>query len=159
MSRWKLADDQSEFDYDEMSSLGEFFAKAIAEGSHHGNNGHKKKAYYPEFRKTFWEERLYNPAIGNTHIDHAFDALDREQQKAWRKNGYKWSLSSDVRFRDNAYNNPGALKPDRFPQCFEKPIKHWGRERKINPYNRAKVYTRPNDRCKPWAKLVSDAIP
>ena len=152
--RWKLSDEQSldSLNYDDASSLGEFFATAIAEGT--GAKTSPRKAKYNRFRTTFWEEPLYNPEIAHGHINHAHDYLEKEQKKAWTGRGHQWSLSSDVRFRDNAYINPGPQKPERFPHCFEKPHKYWGRERKINPYARAKVYTRPNDRCKPWAKLV-----
>lgn len=154
--RWKLADDQSLEDYslgDDAASLGEFFATAITDGTGVFNSSRTVK--YDKFRKTFWEEPIYNPEINHGHLsDHVYEYLDKEQKKAWNHSGHKWSLSSDVRFRDNAYENPGPQKPERFPQCFEMPSKYWGRERKINPYARAKVYTRPNDRCKPWAKLV-----
>ena len=150
--KWKLTDTMPVYDIDDAASLGEFFAKAIVDGS--GQPDRPKKARYDRFRKIFWEDPLYNPEIKHGHINHAFAYLDKEQKEAWNKKGIKWSLSSDVRFRDNAYINPGPQKPERFPQCFEKPERHWGRERKINPYSRAKVYTRPNDRCKPWVKLV-----
>jgi hypothetical protein len=150
---WKL-DEDSSFDRlpDDASSLGEFFAKVIAEGSEFHEKS--RKAKYNSFRTTFWEQPMYNAPIGNTHIAHAEDAFEKEQTKYWKRVGHKWSLSSDVRFRDNVYNNPGPQKPERFPHVFEKPMKHWGRERAINPYARAKVYTRPNDRCKPWVKVV-----
>lgn len=153
--RWKLSDDLSEasLNYDDASSLGEFFATAIAEGI--SQNKGPKKATYNRFRTTFWEEPLYNPEILHGHINHAHEYLEKEQHRAWDRPQPKWSLSSDVRFRDNVYTNPGPQKPERFPNCFEKPHKYWGRQRKINPFARAKVYTRPNDRCKPWVKLVS----
>lgn len=151
---WKLSDDQSlTYDIDDASTLGEFFANAITDGT--GQKHGTKKAMYSSFRKIYWEDPLYNPEINHGHIsNHAHEYLHKEQLKAWNHRGQRWSKSSDVRFKDDAYINPGPQKPERFPQVFEKPHKHWGRERKINPYARAKVYTRPNDRCKPWVKLV-----
>lgn len=150
--RWKLDDDESIDDIGSSVGLGSMFARAIQEDKLLPKR-REAQAQYGSHRKLFFEDPLYNPGWANTHISHEYEAHEKEQIKSWQKNGYQWSNSNDVRFRPVVYHSPGPLKPATIPNVFEKPDKYWGRERIINPFSRAKIYTRPNNRCKPFVKL------
>jgi hypothetical protein len=146
------------YEIDEASSLGEFFADAIADGTGQAHGG-GAKSKYPRFRKIYWEEGRFNPQINHGHIaTHSHDYLQKEGATAWSHTGHRWSLSSDVRFKEDAYIKTGPQKAANIPHVFETAHKVWGRERKINPYERAKVYSRPKDRCKPWVQMVRQLV-
>jgi hypothetical protein len=137
-----------------------------------------QKHTYPAFRKIFWEEPVHNPHLQTTsdkfmHV--ACEAFDAERKEYWKCNVPKWQPApaferitpgnNDPTNCSNGHQStthkktpkdifgPPRPKKDTFP--IEKAEQYWGRERRINPYARARVYTRPQDRCRPVTKDVS----
>jgi hypothetical protein len=121
---------------------------------------------YPAFRKIFWDEPIHNPHLRNVnHIDAACEAFDKERKEYWKPKGPKWlppqtELERMVPGHEDHPSLRQKLKelmdlprPKRDPFNLEKSEQYWGRERRINPYARAKVYTRPQDRHRPVTKV------
>jgi hypothetical protein len=121
---------------------------------------------YPAFRKIFWDEAIHNPHLRNGNgIDVACESFDRERKEYWKSKIPKWlpppvELERMVPGHVENQSPRGKIKelmelprPLRDPFNFDKPEQYWGRERRINPYARAKVYTRPQDRHRPVPKV------
>lgn len=104
----------------------------------------KKKKKYPAFKPLFIEEPINNPSIANAHICYEYDAQYHESEKHW--NGSGAAFSKQPRFEKPPEVPGGPSKPVEFPCFFEQPQKVFGRQRKIRPFARAQVYTRPLER-------------
>lgn len=123
---------------------GEEFAIAIATLSK-GNYVPAKKSY-PPFKKTFWEEPKYNPSLSQTSQEYEFPAHIKEESSHWHQHGHIWD--TEKRFiPPKPKNETGPIKSEEYPHYFENGQKYFGRKREILPLLRAKVYTRPLDRC------------
>lgn len=123
---------------------GEEFAIAIASLSK-GNYVPAKKSY-PPFKKTFWEEPKYNPSLSQTSQEYEFPAHIKEESSHWHQHGHIWD--TEKRFiQPKPKNEIGPIKSEEYPHYFENGQKYFGRKREILPLLRAKVYTRPLDRC------------
>lgn len=105
-----------------------------------------EKASYPRFKKSFWEETQYNPAIGNTQLPgYEHNAHEKEQVTHWKKKGN--IMSQEVRFPDDKpQNEKGPVKRTEYRHVFEKGQQYYGRKREINPFATAKAYAKPLDR-------------
>jgi hypothetical protein len=113
-----------------------------------------EKKQYPSFRKIYYEEEKYNPGMANPNDTCAFNSFEREQTQHWQRKGT--IFDKQERFQDmKGYNSRGPVKPDEFPHVFEKGEKYFGRERKILPYLRAQLYTRPFAKCDEEKRQVS----
>lgn len=113
-----------------------------------------EKKQYPSFRKIFYEEEKFNPAVGNPNSTAAFDSFEKEQTAHWQRKGPIFNKQD--RFAENrSFNVRGPVKPEEFPHVFEKGEKYFGRERKILPYLRAQLYTRPMPKCDEEKRQVS----
>mmetsp|Transcript_7211 Transcript_7211/g.10729 ORF Transcript_7211/g.10729 Transcript_7211/m.10729 type:complete len:460 (-) Transcript_7211:101-1480(-) len=110
-----------------------------------------EKKQYPVFKKTFWEEPIYNPSLANTSQSHEYEAYAKEQELHWKNKGKRFDLQSRL-VSPKPVNERGPVKPNQYPQFFEKGQKYFGRQRKILPYLRAQIYTRPLERCDPEVK-------
>lgn len=125
---------------------------------------------YPAFRTIFWDEPLHNPQLKNGnahHMDVACESFERERKEYWKSKVPKWfpppadyermvpgapKIESPRKSVKELMDLPRP-KRDTFP--VEKAEQYWGRERRINPYARAKVFTRPQDRHRPVTKEVN----
>lgn len=105
-----------------------------------------ERASYPRFKKTFWEESRYNPAIANTQQEgHEHDAHQKEQAGHWNKKGSVMSMQ--VRFPEKKPPcETGPIKAASYPHLFEKGEQYFGRKREVNPFATAKAYAKPLDR-------------
>ena len=122
------------------------FANVIAAKSR-GKWETSKKKYNP-LRDVYYSDPKYNPPLLNTHLSNEFDSQILEIERNWKKSGSKFETKLG-RF-DKEHQRPGGpLKPESLPKFFEKSQKMFGRDRKVQPFLRAQVYTRPDSRYKP----------
>lgn len=159
-SRWVLDDDDNP---SIASVFGREFARSVASQSVQTrsqsdisslSDRRKKKKEYPPFKQIFWDEPRYNPPIGNTHQSHEFDAQYNEINAHWKRSGKKFSDEPRIAKETFREAPGGPDKPMEFPQCFEQPVKYWGRERYIHPLERAHMYTKPHDRSNAHNRVV-----
>jgi hypothetical protein len=115
-----------------------------------------EKATYPRFKKSFWEESKYNPAIANTHQPpYAHNAHQKEETSHWKQKGNVMNLQ--VRFPEpRPQSETGPTKAAAYPRFFEKGDTYFGRKRELNPFATAKAYTKPLDRVNQATLLVSE---
>lgn len=119
------------------SALGSDFALAIASIAQ--GIGKESKKVYPPFKKAFFEETMYNPPIGNTHICYEYDAQFSEMDRRWAKPGKKFSEEPRI----SPLNTYGPIKNDDITNFFEKPKKIFGRRRAVGrPFEKAQQYSR-----------------
>jgi hypothetical protein len=114
-----------------------------------------EKASYPRFKKAFWEESQYNPAIANTQQrGYEHNAHSIEQTSHWKQKGCVMSL--EKRFVEPPpQNETGPIKSSQYPHFFEKGQTYFGRTRELNPFATAKAYAKPLDRVNQATLLVS----
>mmetsp|Transcript_9052 Transcript_9052/g.13607 ORF Transcript_9052/g.13607 Transcript_9052/m.13607 type:complete len:326 (-) Transcript_9052:778-1755(-) len=110
-----------------------------------------EKKQYPSFKKTFWEEPMYNPPLATASQDHAYEAYIKEQDSHWKRKGKIFDTQKRL-VPPKPANERGPVKAPQYPHFFEKGEKYFGRKRKILPYLRAQLYTRPIERCDPEAR-------
>jgi hypothetical protein len=123
---------------------GEHFAAAVA--SLATGNYVPEKKNYPSFKKTFWEEPRYNPSLSQADQEYGFPAHTKEESAHWSSKGHIWDI--ERRFiPPKPLNETGPIKRNEYSQFFENGQKYFGRKREILPLLRAKIYTRPLDRC------------
>lgn len=123
---------------------GQQFASAVASLAT-GNYVPVKKEY-PSFKKTFWEESRYNPAISQTSQEYEFTSHIQEESSHWGGHGHHFD--TEKRFiPPKPTSERGPRKREEYPHFFESGQKYYGRKREILPLLRAKIYTRPLDRC------------
>jgi hypothetical protein len=123
---------------------GQQFASAVA--SLASGNYHPEKKQYPAFKKTFWEEPKYNPALSQTAQEYEFEAHHQEESSHWHSRGHLWDIKKRF-IPPKPQNETGPIKREEYPRFFENGQKYFGRKREILPLLRAKIYTRPLDRC------------
>ena len=88
---WKIEEEDEDF------LVNDEFAKSIAEMSKAsgrstpGSKAKKSPSRVKAFRPVHWDEPMYNPPIGNTHMSYEFDAQFSEMEKHWKKGGTKFS--------------------------------------------------------------------
>ena len=115
-----------------------------------------RKKTYPAFRKIFYEEAAHNPAIKNPN-DEAYTYHEMEQKKYWYSKGK--SFDTQERFvEEKDYSTRGPVKAAAHPHFFENGQKYFGRQRKILPYLRAQLYTRPMSRVDEDLRAVQQRI-
>lgn len=144
------ASSNEDFKLNELSSTedsiqrGEDFAFAISQLSK--GEYEPKKATYPKFKKTFWEEAHYNPSIANTQQrGYSNNAHSIEHTSHWKKKGHVMSL--EKRFVEPPPPKlAGPKKSEQYPHFFEKGDVYFARTRELNPFATAKQYTKPLDR-------------
>jgi hypothetical protein len=123
---------------------GEHFAAAVASLASGNYSPEKKK--YPSFKTTFWEEPRYNPSLSQASQEYGFPAHIKEESAHWSSRGHIWDI--EQRFiSPKPQNESGPVKRNEYPNFFENGQKYFGRKREILPLLRAKIYTRPLDRC------------
>jgi hypothetical protein len=123
---------------------GQQFASAVA--SLASGNYSPEKKQYPPFKTTFWEEPRYNPALSQADQECGFNAHHQEESSHWHAHGHLWAI--EKRFiPSRPQNETGPTKREEYPQFYENGQKYYGRKREILPLLRAKIYTRPLDRC------------
>lgn len=115
----------------------------------------KETKNFPAFKKIFWEEKRYNPTIENAHIDYSIDAHIREESTYWKKCGKKFRTGE--RF-EQARDHFGPLLPGEHEKLYEKPIKMFGRNRKINPFHIARQYNQPVERFNEASVILKVSI-
>lgn len=131
---------------------GQQFASAIASLAR-GNYIPAKK-HYPSFKTTFWEEPKYNPALSQTSQEYECTSHLQEASSHWGTHGHHFDL--EKRFiPPKPANERGPRKREEYPHFFESGQKYYGRKREILPLLRAKIYTRPLDRCDEEIQKVS----
>lgn len=100
-----------------------------------------KKKTYPAFRKVEHQSVAYNPSLSNAHQTHNVDAYYKEQEKYYKIEGGGGLMGKEERFRER---QSSPRKPAEYPCLVTDKV--FGRERHLNPFAKAKLYTRPIDR-------------
>lgn len=143
MSILNFSSNEAADSFNESTLQGEKFASTIAAISSGQYVPNKKE--YPTFKKSFWEEQIYNPRLLTKDQAHGMDYHVVETQRSWEKSGVTWK--TEVRFpKEKIQTEAGPTKPVEFKQFFESPEKYWGRNRAILPFTRARLYQCPVER-------------
>ncbi len=144
-------EDGSSFD----AERGRIFADSVMSGSFTTKKTVKPRKEYPEFRRMFWEEPIYNASIANPYRI-SYDQQFGEMQAHWSRAGKKFSDEPRIAKTD-AFNRPGGPdKPEEFPKYSEKPLQYFGHVRQIDPLRVARETSKPIDRKVDFKKLVSE---
>ena len=133
---WKLAEGSQ---LSQASLHGEDYAETIrslALGGSKSEPSLQQNFEYPSFKKVFFMEPRYNPALDNTHMSYEMDAQIKEQEAAWAKGGKVFS--GEPRF-PKWYVQPtpgGFLKVEEIPKVSEKPVLYYPRNGEVRPFQR-----------------------
>jgi hypothetical protein len=120
------------------------FAKIIALMSR--GKLQKKPKEYPAFKRPAIMESKFNPAIANTHIASAFDAHNTETEHHWKNCGGQ-RFGSEARHFEAPGRTEGPTGAARdIPHMTEQPVQVFGRHRIMDPFARAKLYGRFQNR-------------
>jgi hypothetical protein len=138
-SPWHYEESESE-----ASVMGSYFATAVtAVALGHADVLLKKKT---PTRKLYYEEKLFNPPIENSHIKAGFDAHVMEETLHWQHA----AITIPKAFRDTQIQprhrmDNGPKKPEEFPHIFESPITVQDHSGEYRPFDRIiKVLDKPN---------------
>ena len=136
---WKLDEENKSSNAVNHVNFGQAI-KSIARGAYVPD----RKTYAP-FRRIFHEDPLNNPALQSANQTYAYDAHFKEQEAHWKRNGAGFTLPVEERF---PVFSTEPTRPDEFPFLSYKGEKYWGRERRVNSYCRAKIYSHSTERLR-----------
>jgi hypothetical protein len=121
----------------EAAIVGSHFAYTVATKAVNKDKLHPSgKKTVGAFRKIFYEDPIYNPALNQSSVVSGFDASLIEAQSHWSQFGNQFAQEGR---KFGKVKDSGPKKPEEFPYVFERPITAHARGTgEVRPFSRIK---------------------